>query len=469
MTDLMKQISEYIDLHTDEMLEDIKTLCRINSERMAPEEGAPYGPGAKAALEEMMAICEKHGFAVKNYDGYVGTADLSDAEKKLDILAHLDVVPVQDDWTVTEPFNPVVVDGNLYGRGTADDKGPAIAALYAMKAVKELGIPVHYSTRLIFGTDEECGSSDIEHYYAIEEEAPMTFSPDADFPLINIEKGSYHGHFTKTFAASDALPKLVNIEVGTKINVVPGKTTATVAGFDLATLEEYGKKAAEETKAVYTFTEKEGVTEILCVGEGAHAAHPEGGNNALTALVYFLTTLPFAECEGITALKEVYRLLPHGDYSGKAAGVAMEDELSGKLTLSFTMYRQNENSLEGFFDSRVPICGNEENMREVAAANFEAAGMNFERLPMNPPHHVSGESDFVKTLLASYEAFSGLKGECMAIGGGTYVHHLKNGVAFGCAMPGVDNRMHGADEFARVEDLVISAKIFALAISELCK
>src|SRR5699024_10557105 len=110
-------------------------------------------------------------------------------ESQLDILAHLDVVPAGEGWTVTEPFEPVEKDGRLYGRGTADDKGPAVAALYALRAVKELGIPLKKRVRLILGTDEECGSSDIQHYYAVEKEAPMTFSPDGAFPVVNIEKG----------------------------------------------------------------------------------------------------------------------------------------------------------------------------------------------------------------------------------------------------------------------------------------
>ena len=71
-------------------------------------------------------------------------------------------------------------------------------------------------------------------------------------------------------------------------------------------------------------------------------------------------------------------------------------------------------------------------------------------------------------ILNIYERYTGQKGECLAIGGGTYVHDLKNGVAFGASMPGTENRMHGADEFAVVEELVTSAKMFAQAIVELC-
>ena len=202
-----EEIEQYIESHKAEMLEDICTLCRINSEKMPYQEGMPYGKGPAEALSCALNMAEKYGFAINNYDNYVGTADLNDKEAQLDILAHLDIVPAGDGWTVTEPFEPVVKDGKLYGRGTADDKGPAVAALYAMRAVKELGIPVTKNVRLILGTDEECGSSDIEHYYKVEKEAPMTFSPDSSFPVTNIEKGSLTGRFEADFKESAALPR----------------------------------------------------------------------------------------------------------------------------------------------------------------------------------------------------------------------------------------------------------------------
>ena len=142
-----KKIEQYIEAHKQEMLDDICTLCSINSERSAYQEGDPFGEGPSRALAQALKMAEEYGFSINNYDNYVGTADLNDGEHQLDILAHLDVVPAGEGWTVTQPFEPIVKDGKLYGRGTADDKGPAVAALYAMRAVKELGIPVTKNVR----------------------------------------------------------------------------------------------------------------------------------------------------------------------------------------------------------------------------------------------------------------------------------------------------------------------------------
>jgi len=464
-----KEIEAYIEAHKEEMIEDIFTLCRINSEKMPYEEGKPYGKGAARALAAALSMAEGYGFSIRNYDNYVGTADLNDKEKQLDILAHLDVVPAGEGWEVTAPFEPVLKDGKLYGRGTADDKGPAVAALYALRAIKELGIPVTKNVRLILGTDEECGSSDIAHYYKVEEEAPMTFSPDAAFPVTNVEKGRLDGNFSGEFTPSQALPRLVSLEAGIKVNVVPGKAYAEVEGMERSVMDETAKAVEAETGIQFILESVSGeMTKITAVGVGAHAAHPQEGNNALTGLLTYLTRLPFAPCDQITALNKLLGLLPHGDVHGENLGIAMEDEISGDLTLAFSMLNVTDSQLEGSFDSRCPICSNEDNVLKVVKAKMASIGLTLHNNSMRPPHHVDGNSHFVKTLLKAYEEYTGRKGECQSMGGGTYVHDLKHGVAFGAAMPETDNRMHGADEFAVLDELLVSAKIFAQVIADLC-
>ena len=463
-----EKIEAFIDAHKQEMLEDICELCRINSEKMPAEEDMPFGPGAAECLDAALDMAEGYGFETLDYDGYVGCVDLNELPRQLDILAHLDVVPAGEGWEVTEPFKPVVKDGKLYGRGTADDKGPAVAALYAMRAVKELGIPLKKNVRLILGTDEECGSSDIAHYYSVEKEAPMTFSPDAEYPVTNVEKGRMEGHFTAQFELSEALPKLVNIKAGTKINVVPGKAKATLEGMDSSVLEETAKAVEAETGIHFLFEYEAPFATITAVGAGAHASTPQDGNNAITGLLTLLVRLPFAPCAQMDFVKKTLALIPHGDVNGRTLGVAMEDEISGKLTLAFDLLTVDASGLDAWFDTRVPVCGNEGNVLSVVREKVTGEGFTLLTDSMTPPHHVSGDSVFVKTLLKVYEAYTGQKGECQSTGGGTYVHHIENGVAFGAAMPGTDNRMHGADEFAVVEELVVSAKIFAQVIVELC-
>lgn len=464
-----EKIDAYIEAHKQEMIEDICELCRINSERMEPEDDMPFGPGPAECLDAALDMAEGYEFETQDYDGYVGVVDFStELPKQLDILAHLDVVPAGEGWTVTDPFEPIEKDGKLYGRGTADDKGPAVAALYAMRAVKELGIPLKKNVRLILGTDEECGSSDIEHYYAVEKEAPMTFSPDGEYPVVNVEKGRLPGRFTAEFAVSEALPRLASIQAGTKVNVVPGKARAVVEGLELNVLEEAAKAVTADTGVAFEFVCDGASCKITAVGEGAHASTPEEGKNALTALVKLILSLPLASCPQLDCLKKTYELMPHGDVCGKELGIQMEDEVSGALTLAFSMLTVTADSLDGQFDSRVPVCGTNENVLNVAKAKMAEAGLTLHNDDMTAPHMVDGNSPFIQVLLRAYERYTGQKGECLAIGGGTYVHHLKNGVAFGASMPGTDNRMHGADEFAVIDELVVSAKMFAQVIVDLC-
>lgn len=464
---IQNQLNDYFAAHRQEMVDDICRLVRIDSVKGEPRPGMPFGAGPAAALEEALAMARDMGFAVKNWDGYVGTVDFGPGERQLDMLAHLDVVPVGNDWTVTAPFVPVEKDGMLYGRGTADDKGPAVAALYAMRAVKDLGIPLQKSVRLILGTDEESGSADIAHYYQHQEEAPMTFSPDADFPVINIEKGRAHGVFAANWEAGEALPRLVSFHAGTRANVVPGLAEAVVAGVSAELVRSAAQLVTAETGITFELTEGADGTKITAHGESAHGSLPKDGNNALTGLLTLLCRLPLTRDGAMERLHGLNELFPHGDWRGIAAGVDLHNDLSGDTTLACTVLHLEGGELRGEFDGRTAIGANQENTCDVLIDAMAKRGITLD-CRHRPEHHVPADAPIVTELLKCYEQYTGRKGEPLAIGGGTYVHNLKNGVAFGCAMPGVDNHLHGADEFAIVDDLILSAQMFAQAIVDLC-
>lgn len=466
-----EKISQWVEEHRDEMIEDMKTLIRIPSDKGEAKLGQPFGEGPDNALQKALEIAAGYGFKTTNYDGYVGTVDFkNDNDHHLDILSHMDCVPVADGWTVTGPFDPVVVDGKLYGRGASDDKGPGVAALYAARCVKELGIPLNHNVRLIWGTDEECGSEDIAYYYDREPEAKYTFSPDADYPVINIEKGMFRGHITGQFPESTQLPRLTKLDAGMKINVVPDKCHLEIEGMRAGVAEIYCAGASEKTGAKFTVSQvDENTIAIDTQGVGAHAAGPEDGNNAITATLYLVSTMHLMPCKQFEALCGLAELAPHGDYYGKGFGVDLEDEISGKLTLSLNVIHVTTTELTADFDSRCPVCANDDNMKYVAMKKCAEKGLVLADDPMRAPHHVDGDSDFIRTLIGAYEKYTGAtNSKPIAIGGGTYCHDLKNGVAFGCTFPGTDNHMHGNDEFAVVEELVTSVKIFADAIITLC-
>lgn len=462
-------IRAWFEAHRSALVNDVIELCKIQSDRTAPVDDMPYGEGPFRALQAGMALCNREGFATKLYDNRVCTADLTNLEPGLDILAHLDVVPAPPEkWTVCQPYSPIEKDGRIYGRGTSDDKGPAIAALYAMACVRDLNIPMEKNVRLILGSDEECGSSDIAVYYATQPEAPMTFSPDAGFPVINCERGGFHPILTASYPVCEALPRVISVDAGVKGNVIPDDAEAAVEGFSIAAIQPYCDAAATATGAQYLLDGDENHMRIVCKGIGGHAASPSAANNALTALLDLIKRLPLAESEAHNRLNAIASLFPHGDWDGRALGINMSDEVSGPLTISFTVFHFNSTSLKAEADCRSPICATKENLVDQTSKTAAALGLTNEGLHLREPHYVPGDSHFVKTLLACYEDWTGNKGECVSIGGGTYVHELKNGVAFGAGFPGTDPHMHGADEFAIIDELLAAGMIFADAIIRLC-
>ncbi len=469
MTESLKtEIERYFTRNKDQLLSDVFRIISIPSERGEAREGMPYGEGPFRALTCGSELMRAAGFKVENWDNRVITGDLTSLEPGLDILAHLDVVPCDKNWTVCRPYEPVCKDGRIYGRGTMDDKGPAIAALYAMKCVKELGVPLRKNVRLILGSDEECGCGDVGYYYSKNPEAPMTFSPDASFPLINLEKGRCFSEITGSFAPSAKKPAILSAKAGIKSNVVPDEAEAVISGFSLEAIKSLIEAAEEKTKARFFADETEEGLVIRCKGTSAHAMCPEAGNNALTAMLQFLVSLPCADSEQFRALKAVQSLFPHGDYHGKALGIAMSDEISGEMTASPDMLSLSSSGISIVCDARCPVCANDENTRQVIKAAVESRGLSLKDVPMVLPHYVDEKSDFVQTLLRVYEECTGLPGRAESTGGGTYVHDLKRGVAFGCETAGIDNCIHGANEFITEEQLLQAAKIFAHAIIELC-
>ena len=462
------RIVSWMEDHRDELIKDLTALCRIDSTSGPAAPGAPYGPGPKKVLEAAMALCEGYGFRVTNHGDRVMTADMGPDTPTLDILAHLDVVGPGDGWD-TDPFEPTVKpDGYIYGRGVADDKGGAVAALYALRCVRELGLPLSGRCRLILGTDEENGSSDVAWYYERVKSAPMTFTPDSNFPVCNAEKGFYRLTFQKSWPAETAVPRVAELHGGFRVNVVPGKASALIAGMDQAALLAAAEPAAAALGASVHAEPADGGVKLTVEAKGCHAAEPETGINANTALIRVLSALPLADCPSTRAIRELDTVLPHGDWYGKALGIAQADEVTGPLTCSFTQIDFTATGLAGLCDCRVPVCATADNCKAVADARMGALGYETAG-EMVPPHYTPADGEFIRTLNRCYETYSGNPGGCYSMGGGTYVHDVPGGVAFGVVMPGEDVRMHGANERIRVEHLITAAEVFAQAVADLCK
>jgi len=430
----------------DKLIDMVCRLVGIESVRSDPKPGRPFGDGPAHALAEALRLAEESGFQTTDYDHVIGVIRYNEEAPLLDILCHADVVSGGEGWTVTDPFAPKESDGKIYGRGSADDKGPFAAALLALIALKKQGVRLPFGVRIIVGTDEECGSEDLAYFLKHDRFAPHVFSPDAEFPVITTEKGMYRPHFEKRVPAGSAGLRLVSLKGGSSVNVVPARCECVLA---------------------------EGANEIRLRTEGkeAHASSPHHGVNAITAMLLNLKKIAeekpaLREDEAFCSLMDLYALMPHGDYKGEALGIAAHDDVSGDLTLAFSMLSYDGSVIKGRFDSRLPLGTDKERCAGTVRERFDAIGFSV-RGTVHPPHHVSPESPFVRTLLHAYETCTGLEGKCLSSGGATYVHDIEGGVAFGCEMPGRTTNMHGPDECVWTEDLIRSAMIFSKVILDI--
>ena len=462
-----EKLNAYLEERKEALISDLASLVGIKSVREPAKPGKPFGEGPAAALSVAAGLLLGHGYRPVNFENYALEADLG-PDPALMLLAHLDVVEPGEGWT-RPPFTLTREGDMLYGRGTTDDKGPALACLYAMNACRAvLGQP-KTGVRLVLGSGEETGSEDMEHYFSKRPALPYTLSPDADYPLINLEKGRFAPFFEKT-ADNGGDAVVLSVTGGGTQNIVPARAQAAVRGVDAAALALAVDAAQASTGVRFTVEiNGDGTAGIFAAGESAHAAQPEKGNNAQTALLSLLTALPLTENESLAGLRDLTALFPHGETDGAAAGVKQADGLSGALTLNFGVLEFTDGIFRCGVDIRSPISATEETVKAALGKKLSAAGFRYAGDPeMRPAHYVPEDAPLIRTLLDVYEEHTGEKGECLAIGGGTYVHDIEGGVAFGVEFPGRDYRIHGADEYAPGEELLATAKMYAHVIARLC-
>ena len=450
------KLNAIIESMHDEMIDTLQKWIRVPSAKGEAAPGAPFGKEVRSMLDMALADCEQMGFKTQNFDGYIAHADLGEGsdEDALAILAHLDVVPEGDGWKYP-PYGAVIENGRMYGRGTSDDKGPAVAALYAMKAVKDAGIPLRRKVRLILGCDEESGWEDIAHYNKVATMPRMGFSPDASYPIINIEKGicrlELHG------VLSNEGLQVIAFNNGERPNVIPGRASALVVG-DAATVAQAEVAAKKlDIPAEVQLTDK-GVS-ITVTGISGHAAYPETARNANGEMLLLLREL---------GVQGDLRLLADKiglDYKGEGLEISVSDGISGYLTCNLGIIRAGEGGVYATLDIRYPVMTNPDMIIKNGSASLP--GMRVEAMEVKEPHHVPAGSELVQNLLDAYHEVTGYERKCLYTGGGTYARSLQEGVAFGASFPQDEDLAHQANEYADIEGLYKNIKIFALAIVKL--
>ncbi|MBS4173869.1 dipeptidase PepV [Bacillus sp. FJAT-49736] len=457
----------------DDLIKDLQGLLQIKSvldEENATED-APLGVGIKEALQYLLNLGEKDGFTAKNVGNLAGHLEMGKGKELVGILCHVDVVPEGDGWSV-DPYGGVVKDDKIFARGSSDDKGPTMAAYYAMKIVKELGVPLEKRVRMIIGTDEESDWRCVSHYFTHEEMPDMGFAPDADFPIIYAEKGISDYDIVQNLSSNVQTDKkeaaqLISFQSGRRYNMVPDFARAELLVKEKQTeiLQKYNDFLQQlEVKGKYYV--ESGVLILELEGISAHGMEPKNGKNAGLLLASFLKDTILDEQGGTFIQFAVNHLLDQS--RGEGFGIQYKDDITGELTINVGKieYTQNNGGRFGL-NMRYPVTFDMTEGKNKIEEIVAKEGFSIENFSDSKPHHVDEKDELIQTLKKVYEEQTGEKAELLSIGGGTYARSLKSGVAFGALFPGRPDVMHQKDEYMFIEDLLKATAIYAQAIYEL--
>jgi len=475
--DILSQISAQVDRDRNELLAAIAESVKIPSVRQEPVEEMPFGEPINRALEHALGVGEQLGFRVGRLGGYAGWIDYGKGDELIGVLSHVDVVPIgnENDWE-HPPFGAEVVDGMMYGRGTADDKGPLFSTLYGLKAVRDLGLPLTKRIRIILGTDEESGWGGVKRYLASEEIPSCAFSPDGLFTAVNREKGITVLRIVgcEPFRADRGL-RLAYLRGGTAPNNVPDEAIACLKGTASSTgiiedhIREWMRHRPDAAFDLQIENDGDSVL-IISKGRAAHAMVPEEGINAIAELLGLLSRLEIAE-DGATKFTSLLNDQIGLDTTGASLGIAWSDEPSGALTLNLGQIKVDAQQAFAVLDIRSPVSITCDDVVDaVTKALLEADDtIEIEVQKRSEPLYLPADHPLIETLSRAYHKVTGLPPILHSIGGGTYARAIQNCVCFGAIYPDEEITVHRPNERASIERMILNAKVYGFALYELAK
>lgn len=467
---MQQLLDQLVTGYFDHIVADTRKLISYPSVyAQSDDPSCPFGAAINDALEEVISMARGMGFKAENYDGYMGVVDYGEGGDMVGMIAHIDVVPATGEW-LADPFGGAILDGKLYGRGSLDDKGPLVAALYAMKAIKESALPLSNRLRFLIGTDEESGFRCIRHYLQKEKGPDYGFSPDGEFPVIYGEKGIYR------FAVEGDWPeppggglRVSSFAGGDRVNVIAEKACAALTG-NPAELEQAETVLRSCAEAADLGIERRGNQLLLtATGLAAHSSLPWFGKNAINILLRALHALPLPQVGPHAYLNALHDLFADG-HSGKWMGVANAgDEEFSPLTLSIGVLTGKKGHGRAIVDLRYPNLHDHDKLREKFLARCAEHGLKASVTQDKPGLYIPRDNRLVSKLLQAYREVSGRREEPKTIGGGTYCRALRNFVAFGPLFPGEREIAHEKNEYISLENLLLCSRIYTQALYSLLK
>lgn len=470
---LTADVSAYVDEVWPDVLDDIEKLVRIPSiaDYDAAATGAPFGEPVRDALDCALGIARKLGYTTSDDEGFVGIADIAgESEKQLATICHVDVVPAGPGWN-SDPFTMERRDGWLLGRGVIDDKGPAVLSLYAGAYLLSRGIKPRYSFRALLGCDEEVGMSDVHHYLDAYEQPAFLFTPDAEFPVCNAEKGQFGATLWSPAIEGGRILSWSGAEA---TNAIPSQSIC-----ELAIAASELPKPEQHADRIEITDLGDGRSRIFAHGIGGHASMPEGTLNAIKLIVEYLR-----HAEEVFVDRGERLLTPvehdfvkfldfvHADTAGRGLGIDAESDAFGPLTCNAGTIGVEGDRIYQTVDVRFPDSTSTDTMLTQMSPLTERFGVSVDVTSDKVPFSVSADSPAVSALIDTYNEFTGKHAQPFAMGGGTYARNFARAVSFGPEVPEMElpewgGHMHGPNEVASEALLKQALKIYIVAILRL--
>ena len=442
-------MKKFVEENYESMVKDLSALVKHNS--VFSEDEKPFGKENRAVLEEAIRLMDEKGFRTENVDYYACYGEIGEGDQTIGLVAHLDIVPAGDGWD-SDPFTIIQKGNRLYGRGVSDDKGAAVASMYAMKYLKDTNYPLKKKVRLILGCNEESGSRCMEYYVEKCGSPDLGFTPDGSFPGIYAEKGML-------FGTLKGKSNILNIEGGEAHNVVCKKVVCEVENnsFDLDKFESFLKENNIEYEV-----EVKGTTTITVKGIAAHASTPDLGVNAINYLFEGLYVAGYKD-DYVEFFHKFIGLDLHGERIGFES---LRDEATD-ASCNIGVISIKDGIISASVDMRFPIETHVKNCKELwDTVKTENCCFEFEE--GIEPLFFRKDSPMIKALLKAYQDVTGdLESEMKAIGGGTYAKDVSNIIAFGCGFEKDKDNIHNANESMDIDNFKKQVLIYIEAIKNL--
>ena len=452
--------------HKEDLLKDLFELLSVRSILGTDiTEETPFGSGPREALDLILSFGKRDGYKTKLVENKAGHIEVGQGEELFGILGHVDVVPVVEaDWT-SQPIKPEIRDCKIFARGSLDDKGPTMAAFYAVKLLDKLGVKWNKRVRVIVGSDEETGFRCVEAYFKHEEQPASGFTPDAMFPLVYAEKARATFDHKLKFVDEDGQYnyKLVKFNGGQVLNMVVASAKAELEGEASDIKEKFENFLAQEK--LEGEVEVGNTIKLTLKGKAAHGSTPQYGINGATKLAEFLSTLGL-DNNGKNFVDYIVEKLANDPF-GEKLGINYSDDEMGEATYNYGIL---EYDLERKIGLVSTDCRHPKKFDLVDRLNgIKVDNIDIEVTSTKEAHYVPKDDELVTTLMDVYRKHTGdTKNDAFVLGGGTYARCLKKGVAFGLLFPGKEDTMHQANEYLEVEDLLLATAIYAEGIYKLC-